>query len=293
MGGAYSALKRKKIHKYTDLAFRQYYSEIGVKLGFSSAHTPQQIDANRRIGRTLAGVVLCVLAYSGQPHFVLGERVQTAIILRNRVPRSALSSATSCKTLHGNDPPLGHLRAIVARAFVHLETHVRKLEPRDWEGRLLEHSLDSTSVCILSPEKQNERISRNVIIIKMPPAIAKPDLDSVSAFEEGKFMHDEHDDLVRDMRHYTSGLDFCTPAFETTTTDASTLDFANRTRESTDRDLGGTAASPVSSSAVVVHLLPRPPVSNRLQPVRSYLFCGSPSSLKSFFILSSQFIQNS
>lgn len=48
-----------------------------------------------------------------------------------------------------------------------------------------------------------------------------------------------------------SCLDLSTPPVENTVTDAPTLDFANRKREIIDRDLGGTPAISVSSSATL------------------------------------------
>ena len=77
--------------------------------------------------------------------------MQTAVYLRNRVPHSALKNDTPYKTLYGKGVPLGHLRAIGARAFVHVETHVRKLDPRAWEGRLVGYSFESKSFRIFNP----------------------------------------------------------------------------------------------------------------------------------------------
>lgn len=241
-------LRTDKGTEFTAEAFRKYCREIGVKLEFASTNTPQQIGANERIGRTLSGVVRCLLADSGLPHFLWGELMQTAVYLRNRVPHSALKNVTPYKTLHGKDASLGHLRAIGARAFVHVETHARKLDPRAWEGRLVGYSLDSTSFRIYNPEKRNVRESRNVVFIETPSFMPEPDLDSVSGFDEGKFTYDEHDDLVRDVRNYTSCLDLSTPPVDTTTADTPTIDLAARIRTTTARDLRVTPASPVGSS---------------------------------------------
>ena len=63
-------LNTDKGGEYTALEFRQYCRETGVKLGFASANTPQQIEANERTGRTLSGVVRCLLVDSGLTHFL-------------------------------------------------------------------------------------------------------------------------------------------------------------------------------------------------------------------------------
>ena len=71
--------------------------------------------------------------------------MQTAVYVSNRVPHAALANETPYKALYGKDVHLGHLRVIGARAFVHVETHTKKLEHRAWEGRLVGYSVDSKS----------------------------------------------------------------------------------------------------------------------------------------------------
>ena len=62
-----------------------------------------------------------------------------------------------------------------------------------------------------------------------------------------KFTYDEHDDLVRDVRDYTSRLDLSTPPVDNTTADAPTLDLVVQIRETTARDIHGAPASPIGS----------------------------------------------
>ena len=50
-------LKTDKGTEYTVSAFRQYCRDIGVKLEFTSANTPQQIGGNERIDRTLKALI--------------------------------------------------------------------------------------------------------------------------------------------------------------------------------------------------------------------------------------------
>ena len=164
-------LKTDKGTEYTASACRQYCRDIGVKPEFALANTSKEIGANERIGRALSGVVRCLLTDSGLLHFLWGELMQTAVYLRNRVPHSTLKNATPCKTLYSKDVPLGHLRAIDARFFVHVETHVRKLDPRAWEGRLVGSSFDSRSSRIFIPEKRIVRESQNVIFIETLSAV--------------------------------------------------------------------------------------------------------------------------
>ena len=125
---------------------------------------------------------------------------------------------TTYKALHGNDAHLGHLRAIGARAFVHVETHSKKLEHRAWEGRLIGYSVDSESFRVYNSSTRSVRESRNVSFIETPAVLPEPDL--VSGFDEGEFTYDEYDDMVRDVRNYTSN----TPAADGMVGDSSVRD---------------------------------------------------------------------
>ena len=103
-------------------AFRKYCLDVGIKLEFASTNTPQQIGANERLGRTVAGMVRCLLSDSGLPPFLWGELFLTTSCLSNRAPHAALSNKTPFQALYGKPAHLGHLRAIGARAFFHIET---------------------------------------------------------------------------------------------------------------------------------------------------------------------------
>ena len=117
-------LRADKGTEFTSSEFRQYCLDIGVKLEFASPNTPQQIGSNERAGRTIAGIVRCLLADSGLPHFLWGELMQTAVYLSNRAPHASLADETPYKALYGKDTNLGHLRAIGARALVLSLIHI-------------------------------------------------------------------------------------------------------------------------------------------------------------------------
>ena len=126
-------LRADKGTEFTSSEFRQYCLDIGVKLQFASTNTPQQIASNKRAGRTIAGIVRHLLADSSLPHFLWGEWMQTAVYLSNRAPYASLADETPYKALYGKDANLGRLRAIAARALVHVETHTKKSEQRPWD----------------------------------------------------------------------------------------------------------------------------------------------------------------
>ena len=69
-----------------------------------------------------------MLAGSSLPIFLLGELMLTAVYLRYRAPYGVLANATPYKTLYRTDAHLGYLRAMAARAFLHVETHTKKLD---------------------------------------------------------------------------------------------------------------------------------------------------------------------
>ena len=123
----------------------------------------------------LAGIVRCLLADSGPPHFLWGELMQTAVYLSNRAPPASLADETPYMAIYGKDANLGHLRAIGARAFVHVETHTKKLEHRAWEGRLVGYSMDSKSFRIYNASTRSVRESRNVIFIETPSVLPESD----------------------------------------------------------------------------------------------------------------------
>ena len=166
---------------------------------------PHQIGSNERAGKAIAGIVRCLLVDSGLPHVRWGELMQAAVYVSNKVPHAALANATPYNVLYGKDAHLGHLRAIGARAFVHVETHTKKMDHRAWAGRLVGYSVDSKSVRVYNSSTRTVRESRNVIFVETPSVLPEPDL--VSGFNEGEFTYDDYDDMVRHVRTYTSKLD--------------------------------------------------------------------------------------
>ncbi|CAB1109543.1 unnamed protein product [Ectocarpus sp. CCAP 1310/34] len=225
--------------EFTSAEFRQYCQDIGIKLEFASPNIPQQIGANERAGRTILNVVRCLLADSTLPNFLWGELIQTAVYLSNRVPHAALQNGTPYKALYGKDAYLGHLRVIGSRAFVHEETHTRKLEHRAWEGRLVGYSMDSKSYRIYNSETRRVRVSRNVVFIETPPVA--PALDEFG-FDDREFTYDTHDDMVRDVRNYTfnHSIDSLPPDHDVG--DIPVIELLEQIHETTNRDLGVSSA---------------------------------------------------
>eukprot|EP00752_Nemacystus_decipiens_P010530 g9376.t2 len=178
--------------EFTSAVYRQYCQDVGIQLQFASPNTPQQIGANERAGRTIVNIVRCMFADSTLPNFLWGELMQTAVYLSNRTPHAALHNGTPYKALYGKEAYLGHVRDIGSRAFVHEETHTRKLEHRAWEGRLVGYSTDSKSYRVYNAATRRVRVSRNVVFIETPPA--PPSLDE-RGFDDGEFNYGDHDEM--------------------------------------------------------------------------------------------------
>ena len=189
-------------------------------------------------------MVRCLLAYSRLPHFLWGELFLAASYLYNRAPHSALNHDTPYKTLHGKDADLRHLRVIGAIAFVYIETHQKKLDPRAWEGRVVGFGQDSLAYRVYHAGSQTVRESRNVIYIETPSVVPAPDFET--AFDEGTFAYDEPDDLVRDVRTFLPRKDLGSPSASLTSGDASVLRLFEQLSDETNRDLHDRSAQPSS-----------------------------------------------
>ena len=113
--------------------------------------------------------------------------MQTAVYMSNRALHASLADETPYKALYGKDANLGRLRAIAARALVHVETHTKKSEQRPWEERLVSYSMDSTSFRIYNASTRSVRESRNVIFTETPSVLPEPDL--VSGFDKEGRIH--------------------------------------------------------------------------------------------------------
>ena len=236
-------LKADNGTKFTSAEVQQYYHDIGTKLELASPNNPQQIGANGRAGRTLANMMRCFLPDSGLPKFPCGELMQTAVFLSNRIPHATLADKTPYMALYGKDAYLGHLRAIGARAFVHVETHVKKLENRASKGPLAGYSMDSKSFRIFYPKTKSVRESRNVIFTKPPWSIPEPDV--VSDFDERGFTYDDYDDVLRGVRSKTFNQHLSSPSPDLVIGDPCSRELLEHNRETTGRDLGISPANSI------------------------------------------------
>lgn len=117
-----------------------------------------------------------------------------------------------------------------------METSTKKLDARAWERRLVGYSFDSKSFRVYNPETRRVRESRKVVFIETPSALDEPDL--VSGFDQRTFSYDDSDDLLRDLRNYTSRVHLGNSSSENrTSNDLSVRSLLDRIHEITARDL--------------------------------------------------------
>ena len=93
--------------------------------------------AERTIGVIFATARTMLVDASLPPRF-WGEAVMCAAYVRNRLPCSANPNSLSpFEVRYGRRPDLRHLRPFGVRAFVRIQTHITKVQPRAYKGIML------------------------------------------------------------------------------------------------------------------------------------------------------------
>ena len=126
-----------------------------------------------RDGRTTMNMVRCILIDTGMPIFLWGEICETTTYIITRSPHWALGGKSPYPKLYSRNPDLS-LHVVCARAFVHKEAHVHKLEPKAWEGLMIGYGKDSRSYRIYNPQTRRITESRNVTFIETLPKALPP-----------------------------------------------------------------------------------------------------------------------
>ncbi|CAN0317868.1 unnamed protein product, partial [Scytosiphon promiscuus] len=162
-------LRADKSGEYISKEFKKLCVNSGITLEYTATATPQQNGVSERDGRTLSTIVRCLLKDGNFPRNMWGELFFTAVYLSNRSPHAALGGATPFSKMHGKEAVMSDLRAIGARAFVHIETYTTKLGDKAWEGKLCGFSQNSRAYRIYNPAKGTIVESRNVTFLETPP----------------------------------------------------------------------------------------------------------------------------
>ena len=234
----------------TGAAFRKYFLDVGIELEFASTNTPQQIGANERLGRTLAGMVRCLLSDSGLPPFLWGELFLTVSYLSNRAPDAALGnkrpSTASQLTLDtfGLSEP-GRL----SYRILHQEAGCSRL------GRPPRRIQHGQHVLSRLPSRNQDSTRKPECSFYRDPSVA-PDPDLM--LDEGTLEYHEPDDLVRDVRNYATRLDLGSSSDNRTSDDVSMRQLLEQLRDGIDRDLRVTPARTETPKTPPIEQLPPP-----------------------------------
>lgn len=203
--------------------YKEYCQSIGIVQEFTAPATPQQNGISERAGQTLMNMTRCLLNGAGLPLSLWGEVCCTAVHITNRLRHAHLGHATPYFRMFGKQASLKHLRVIGCRAFVDVEVHTSKLQPKAWEGQLIGYSPNSRVYRIYNQKTGRIVSSRNVTFIE-PMDVAMPPADPTSedivvrssdipastseiegAYQENDHLHQESDNVSRSSSDASEG----------------------------------------------------------------------------------------
>ena len=203
--------------EYTADELEDYRLGTDITQEFAATNTPQQISEYGRVGRTLSGMVRCMLVDNGLPTVRSGELQMMACAIASRIRRSRWKHLVTC--FGAKDADISHLRNFGARAFVYIKD-VNKLGHTSWEGRVRGFSQnESNSFRIWNPKTRPVVETRSVVFIETQPHLLPSSrrLSSLQGLEAPKFdfyydsLEDTYsscNDMIQDAKDHTSALDF-------------------------------------------------------------------------------------
>ena len=127
LGFRIQRVRADKRTKCISSAFQGFCNDSEIALGFVATVTPQHVGVSERDGRTIANIARCLLKDGNYPSNLWIEMFFEAVYNSNRSPYATLHSATPHFKTHGKEADVTGLRAIGARAFVHVETLTTKM----------------------------------------------------------------------------------------------------------------------------------------------------------------------
>jgi hypothetical protein len=116
-----------------------------------------------RRNQTVVAIARALLKQRGMSAKFWGETMVTAVHLLNRSPTKSLQGKTPYEAWHGRAPVAGHLRTFGCLAFAKELNQVKKLDDRSWPGVFIGYADGAKAYCVLDPETQRVRVSRNVV----------------------------------------------------------------------------------------------------------------------------------
>lgn len=150
-------LQTEKGGEYTQ-RFQNLCVDSGISVEHAATATPRQIRISERDGRTIATISgKCFLKGGNFSPNLWGEMFSTAVFISNRSPHSALGGVSLYFKMYNKEADMAILRAIGARASVHIEKHTPKLGDEAWERKLCGFRHNSGAYRIYNPPKGNCR----------------------------------------------------------------------------------------------------------------------------------------
>lgn len=113
-------------------------------------------------------MVRCMLKNGNFLNNLWGELFIAAVYRSNQSPHVTLGGVSPFSKMRNNEADMTGLRAIRARAFLHIKTHTTKLRDKTFEGKTCGFSPNSRACHIYNAEKGTVVESRNVDFLECP-----------------------------------------------------------------------------------------------------------------------------
>ena len=127
--------------EYTSNGFIDFYSEAGIKRGFTVPYNPQQNGVAKRKNRTIISAAKAMIHDQGVPMFLWAEACSTTVYVQNMCPHRRMRDTTPGEAVTGERPEIGHLRIFGCPVYVHAPRERRtKLDPSGKKGIFVGYS---------------------------------------------------------------------------------------------------------------------------------------------------------
>jgi hypothetical protein len=163
--------------EYKSAAFTEFCESRGVRLSYSSPHTPSQNGIAERSWRIIVESARTMMLAMGVAKKYWTSAFSTAAYISNRVLIVRDPNKTPHELWTGKPPDLTHLRVFGCTAYVYDERQsVTKFDPKARKGMMLGYSEDSPAYIVLVEGRLIT--SRNVTFDEKRRFTSKPDSDN-------------------------------------------------------------------------------------------------------------------
>ena len=154
--------------EFTSGEFEEFLSKDGVQNELMISNCPQQNGVAERLKRTLMGMVLCMLSWSGLPQRFWAEALNTAVYLCNHYPTKSVSGMTPYQALTGNKPSVSHLCVFGCSAYCHIaKDEQHKLDAKSRKCIFMGYAENQKGYRLYDVRNQKIAYSRDVRFNKM------------------------------------------------------------------------------------------------------------------------------